>query len=79
LGDELDASTALACGLVQAVVDDEDCDAVAVTCAAELASRPPVSVSLARHLIRKAVDEMRDYPLTRALAYHTISAATKGT
>jgi len=72
LGDELDAAGAHALGLVHSVVDDLACDDVALAIAGDLASRPPVSVSLARHLVRKAAADMRDYPLTRALAYHTI-------
>jgi enoyl-CoA hydratase len=68
------ATEARSLGLVHSVVPDDECDDAAIRYARELANRPPISVSLARHLIRKAVDEDRDHALTRSLAYHCIAS-----
>ena len=73
LGRELSAREAARLGIVTKVVADVDCDGSALRVAAELAARPPVSVTFARHLLRKAVAEMADYALTRSLAYHTLA------
>jgi enoyl-CoA hydratase/carnithine racemase len=72
LGRVISAAEAQRLGFVTTVVEDARCDEAAIRAAAELAARPPVTVSLARHLIRKAVAEMADYTLTRSLAYHTL-------
>jgi len=73
LGRTLDAHEARRLGLITDVVDDALCEDAAAAAAEELAERPPVTISLARHLIRKAVDEMGDYALTRSYAYHTLA------
>ena len=73
LGRTLTASDALRLGLVTTVVDDADRDDAADQLARELANRPPVSISLGRHLIRKAIAETADYALTRSWAYHSVS------
>jgi enoyl-CoA hydratase/carnithine racemase len=74
LGRPMSALDAHQLGLVTMVVDDDQCEDFAAAAARELASRPPIAVAFARHLARKAVDEMGDYQLTRSWAYHSVSA-----
>jgi enoyl-CoA hydratase/carnithine racemase len=71
LGRPIDALGALKAGLVNEVVDDDECEAAAWWWASAIADRAPVAIALARNLVKTAVAEMADYELTRSYAYHT--------
>jgi enoyl-CoA hydratase len=79
MGRTIDATEAAQLGFVTTIVADDRSDEAARDAAIALASRPPVSVSLARHLIRKSVSEMADYAFTRSLAYHTLPPPVRQT
>jgi len=66
----IDATTALELGLVNEVVPDEHCFERAKDIAAELATRPPIAVAFAKHLIKKAMDVTSFYDLERAYGYY---------
>jgi len=73
LGRELQPRDLAALHCNAQVVDDEFCEAEAYRLAKSIAARPPIAVSLARRLVLRAADEMRDYALTRSFAYHAVS------
>lgn len=52
-GDQLDAGEALACGLVSKVVPDDQLMAEAMKLARRIAANPPISVRMAKQLIRE--------------------------
>lgn len=70
---KVDASTALAHNLVNQVVPRASLLDEAMAFAAEIASRPPITVFAVRQLVRKAMDTMADYDLERALAYYCMT------
>lgn len=57
LGEKFDAQTALACGLVNAVVPDGELNAVAMERAHKLAAQPPASVRISKALIKQGSHE----------------------
>jgi enoyl-CoA hydratase/carnithine racemase len=66
----IDARTALDLGLVNEVVPDELCFDRAKDLAADLATRPPIAVAFAKHLVKKAMDVTSFYDLERAYGYY---------
>jgi enoyl-CoA hydratase/carnithine racemase len=67
LGEELDAQTALACGLVSAVVPRADLEAHARALAERIAAQGPIAVRYAKEAMRQGLD----MPLEQALRYET--------
>ena len=56
LGEPVDAATALQWGLVNRVVPKGDALKIALEIAAELANRPPLALSLCKHIIDLSLD-----------------------
>jgi enoyl-CoA hydratase/carnithine racemase len=68
-GRKISAQQALEWGLVNKVVPDDQLMKTASEMAAELASRPPLTMALARRLVHRAMNVDEDYELERAFAY----------
>ncbi|MCX4095610.1 enoyl-CoA hydratase/isomerase family protein [Nocardia sp. alder85J] len=75
LGRQFGARDLAALDISAETVPDEDVEEEALRRAAAIAARPPLAVAFARGLVRRAVDEMADYPVTRSWAYHSISVS----
>ncbi|MDJ0803232.1 MAG: enoyl-CoA hydratase-related protein [Desulfobacterales bacterium] len=65
LGDLISAAQALAWGLVNQVVPDEELEAATAAMAAKLAAKSPVAVQMGK----QAIHRMADMPLPEALVY----------
>jgi enoyl-CoA hydratase/carnithine racemase len=65
LGDLIDADQALAWGLVNQVVPDDELEAATAAMAAKLAAKSPVAVQMGK----QAIHRMADMPLPEALVY----------
>lgn len=66
---KIDAETAAEHNLVNKIVPRADLMDETKAFAADIASRPPITVFAIRQLVRKAMNTMEDYDLERALAY----------
>ena len=67
---QIDATTALELGLVNEVVPVDQTFDRAKALAAELAARPPIAVSFARELVKRALAVTESYDLERAYGYY---------
>ncbi|MBV9661857.1 MAG: enoyl-CoA hydratase/isomerase family protein [Acidimicrobiales bacterium] len=65
-GDRISAREALELGLVNQVVPDDQLMNVTLEKARQIASRPPLAVALAKHLVQRAVKADEDHDLERA-------------
>jgi len=69
-GRRIDAMTALEWGLINEIVAPDQTFARAKEVAAELASRPPIAISFARELIKRAMAVNEFYDLERAYGFY---------
>jgi enoyl-CoA hydratase/carnithine racemase len=67
---KIDASTALELGLVNEVVPVDQCFDRAKAVASELAARPPIAISFARELVKRAMAATEAYDLERAYGFY---------
>ncbi len=76
-GDLLNAEEALACGLVSAVVPDEELLDAARRIAAKIAANPPHVMRLTKRLLRQAYTSTLDAHLDVASAFQALAHATR--
>jgi enoyl-CoA hydratase len=77
LGERWDAQTALAAGIVNRVVPDEELDVVVADWAAKLASKSPVIMRLGKEAMRRQMDMPLDDALDFLRAQLTLAQSTE--
>jgi enoyl-CoA hydratase/carnithine racemase len=69
-GELIDAETALDWGLVNKVVEDDECLPAAIALAHQLTENAPLPLGVIKYMVNKALKIDEHYDLERALAYH---------